>query len=242
MTSFVSLKQFKGQVARGLIHDPGLHLTKGATLVIRAAGERRKHFIISTPRVDRENDSISVSGWELAAHERNPVVLWSHDWDAPPIGRTVEIGIEDDQLQAVVEFVPADVPVVGDLAEMAWRLCDAGFLSAASVGFRPLEFAVAKDRVTEEDWYPPVNFLRHELVEWSLVTIPANPETTILSPANAASAGPVPDAAPVVDPAPGERGLRQPPARPGREATGREAMLRALRIAERRRRMRAACF
>jgi hypothetical protein len=182
MTPYLDLARFKRSTRKGTAPEPlptDYLLRKGATLVIEPAGERRKLFTISTETIDRDNDKVSLSGWDLTAYRKNPVVLWQHRSSMPPIGKTVEIGIVGDALKAVVEFVPADVPLIGEEAEMAWRLCDGGFVSAASVGFRPLEYTTAKDRMGDDDWWPPIDFTRQELMEWSICTIPANPEAVI---------------------------------------------------------------
>ena len=79
--------------------------------------------------------------------------------------------------------MPADVPHIGDKAEAVLRLCQAGFLSATSVGFRPLDYDIADDRDDGEGWFPPMDFKRQELLEFSIVTVPANAEALIELPA-----------------------------------------------------------
>ena len=142
-------------------------------------GDRRKLFTISTEAVDRDNDTIKLAGWDLKAYLRNPVVLWGHRSYDPPVGRSVEIGTEGGALKAVVEFVPADMPIVGEMAEMVYRMVDKGFLSACSVGFRPLEYEKAKERDDDDSWMTPLDFLKQELLEWSVCTIPSNPEAIV---------------------------------------------------------------
>ena len=173
------LRAFRSCVRKGLAIAAGTVLHKTASVTIEGAGERRKLFTISTEAVDRERDTINLQGWQLDAYRKNPVVLWGHNSYMPPIGRTVDIGTVAGALKAVVEFVPADMPLVGEEADMIFRMCDAGFLSACSVGFRPLKFETAKDRMDDDDWWPPVNFIEQELLEWSVVTVPANGDATI---------------------------------------------------------------
>ena len=139
-------------------------------------------FVVSTPNPDRENDTVALDGWELVNYRRNPVVLWGHDQDCLPIGRAIDIGIEDGALKASVQFVPASVPHVGEKAEAVLWLCQNGFLSATSVGFRPLDYDIAVDRDHREGWFPPMDFKRQELLEFSIVTIPANAEALIELP------------------------------------------------------------
>jgi hypothetical protein len=55
---------------------------------------------------------------------------------------------------------------------------------------------MAKDRMDEDDWFPPMNFLRNELLEFSIVSIPCNPEA-LIEPGERRGAP-----APVVEPTP----------------------------------------
>lgn len=154
-------------------------LRKDVFTLVEQLEDRVIRFTISTAAIDRERDSISIEGWDLSAYKQNPVVLWAHDAYELPVGRCTEIGTDGGALRASVEFVPADMPCVGPKAEAILRMCRTGFLSTTSVGFRPLEYELAKDRMDEDDWFPPFNFLRQELMEFSIVTIPCNPEALI---------------------------------------------------------------
>lgn len=178
---YTPMRTFKQMVRQqGKAAAPGLLLRKSMPVTIESVdGDRRKLFTISTAGVDRDNDTIALDGWDLKAYMKNPVVLWGHQSYSPPIGRSVEIGTEGDALKAVVEFVPADMPMVGEMAEMVFRMVDKGFLSACSVGFRPLEFERSKERDDEDSWFYPMDFLKQELLEWSVCTIPSNPEATV---------------------------------------------------------------
>ncbi len=157
-------------------------LRKELISTITPVSDRVLRFVISTPNPDRENDTIALDGWELVNYRRNPVVLWGHEQGCLPIGKALDIEIEDGALKASVEFVPADVPHIGDKAEAVLRLCQAGFLSATSVGFRPLDYDIADERDDGEGWFPPMDFKRQELLEFSIVTVPANAEALIEIP------------------------------------------------------------
>jgi HK97 family phage prohead protease len=176
----MDIAAFRGAVRKGLTVPAATIIHKGASVEVESTeGERRKLFTISTAAIDRDNDTIALDGWDLKAYKSNPVVLWGHQSYMPPIGKSVEVGLDGAALKAVVEFVPRDMPVIGEEAEMVWRMCDMGFLSACSVGFRPLDYKTAKDRMDDDDWWPALDFLKQELMEWSICTIPANPEATI---------------------------------------------------------------
>lgn len=144
-------------------------------------GDRQLRFTISSAIVDRALDVIDQSGWDLTGYRLNPVVLLQHNsWDFP-IGKCVDIGLEGGDLRATVEFVPADMPSgLGELSETVLRLCKEGFMSATSVGFRPIEWDVSADPARgADDWLPGFDFRKQDLTEFSIVTVPCNLEAVI---------------------------------------------------------------
>lgn len=154
--------------------------------------ERCLAFKISTDAVDREGDVVRQEGWDFTHYLNNPVVLWGHDARrfSSLIGRCVDLSTAAGITRATVEFAPADVPVVGQMAEGVYQMCDKGFIHATSVGFRPLEWEFTDDKARgADDWWPGVDFLRQELLEFSICSIPANPEALIERPAAPAAPG-----------------------------------------------------
>jgi HK97 family phage prohead protease len=145
--------------------------------------QRALRFTISTGAVDREQDAIAVTGWDLANFRRNAVVLWAHDAARLPIGRAFDVRIDDGALKASIEFIPPDTPEGGAFAESVYRLARSGFIAATSVGFRPIKWEYTNDRERgADDWFPGIDFQQQELVELSVVTVPANPEALIDAP------------------------------------------------------------
>jgi len=131
-------------------------------------GIARFEFIASTAAEDREGDTIAASGWELDNFKNNPVILWAHDSISLPIGRATSIVVRGGALRVEIEFTPADVNPDG--ARVA-QLVDAGFLKAVSVGFIPLEWTPRPDG--------GFDFEKAELLEVSVVAVPANPEALL---------------------------------------------------------------
>ena len=177
----VSSAAFKGMVAKRAPIGGDVVVRKEVQSTAEALtgyDDRRIRFTISTATPDRENDVVRVSGWDLAAFRRNPVVLWGHDSDSLPIAKCVEIGVVGSKLQAVAEFVPADMPDVGPRAEAVLRMLRTGFLSATSVGFRPLSYEIDDKRRDAFDW-PGIDYTSQELMEFSVVSIPCLPEALI---------------------------------------------------------------
>jgi len=136
---------------------------------IKQEGEGSYTFVISTGIRDRVGDTIAADGWDLEAYRNNPVVLFAHSYGDPPIGKADVVLARNGQLRARMRFVPADVYA---FAEMIRRLVDGGFLRATSVGFNP------KTWVYNEET-SGVDFKTQELLEFSIVPVPANPETLI---------------------------------------------------------------
>jgi HK97 family phage prohead protease len=161
---------------------PPIAVTRGGLLsnsiVLGSDDSRRLRFTCSTNCVDRDDDVIVQEGWDIGKYEVNPVFCWQHDTGLP-IGKALHVGVIDGMLKATFEMNDASAPEVGGYAELALQNYRRGFLSAVSVGFRPLEYEIAKDRGDEDSWFPAVNFLRSELYEVSAVTVPANPDALI---------------------------------------------------------------
>lgn len=143
--------------------------------------DRTLRFCISTGSIDRDLDRINQTGWKLDHFAKNPRVLWSHNASMPPIGKAVNFAVKGDRLMSDVQFLPEEG--YGDAsawADQIYRLAKDGWLSATSVGFRPLAWDFTDDPGRgADDWWPGIDFHEAELVEFSLVNVPANPEALV---------------------------------------------------------------
>lgn len=127
------------------------------------------NFILSTAAVDRHGDTVSQSGWKLDNYKKNPVVLFGHDQQSPPVGRAPIVVIEGDKLVAKgVQFTPKDLSPFGWMVGEMYRQ---GFMNAVSVGFLPSKFME-----NDERGGLAMDFEEQELLEFSAVPVPANPE------------------------------------------------------------------
>jgi HK97 family phage prohead protease len=122
-------------------------------------------FVLSDETPDRMDDVIMADGWELANFKKNPIALFGHRSDFP-IGRWSNIRVVDNQLRGYLDLAPKGT---SQRIDELRALLDADILRAVSVGFRPIETKPRK----ESDW--GVFFTKAELVECSLVSVPANP-------------------------------------------------------------------
>jgi HK97 family phage prohead protease len=124
-------------------------------------------FCLNEESPDRMEDVIDVKGWNLASFKKNPIALWQHDADRP-VGSWKNVRIEGKQL--VGHFKAASTR----LGQMAKQLIADGVLRAVSVGFRPLEWEPIKGT----DGY---RIKSAELLEVSLVSVPAHPNALLIS-------------------------------------------------------------
>jgi HK97 family phage prohead protease len=127
---------------------------------------RTVRFILSTAAVDRDGDTIDPKGWDLKSYLKNPVVLWAHDYHSLPVGRATSVAISDGKLVSECEFASHE------FAETVYQLVSGGFLRATSVGFKPRKYTINEER-------HGLDFTEQELMEYSIVPVPANPEAVI---------------------------------------------------------------
>lgn len=123
-------------------------------------GRTRYAVTLSTDSEDRHGDIVKQS-WVLKNFKKNPVVVDSHKYDSifHILGSMPKIGVREGALKGEIEF--NTVSFEGFMAE---KMVEKGFVNAGSVGFIPLEF--------DEKG----NISKSELLEFSLVSVPANPE------------------------------------------------------------------
>lgn len=144
----------------------------------KAEGEEPNQvtFTASTNTPDRYGDVVEQRGWNLAAYEKNPIILLNHDHSSLPIGKGI-VGFKEGNLVVEVTFDMED-PLAANVARKAKN----GFINAVSVGFQPIEAVSRKSLPEESPYYGKRGqyFKKAELLEVSIVTIPANSEATML--------------------------------------------------------------
>lgn len=172
MPSFIDARSFGEQLYGGKSPTEGVRKTLPVGMKAINQEERTIDFVISTEAVDRDFDTISVAGWQLAHYRKNPVVLWAHDSRSLPIARALHTRKEDGALVSTAQFTPADMNPNGDTV---FRMYVGKFLHAVSVGFMPITF----DRADDEKRPFGVDFKKQDLLEFSAVPVPANPEALV---------------------------------------------------------------
>ena len=128
-------------------------------------------FAISTDSVDRMGDTIALDGWKLDNYRANGVVLWAHESDELPVAKCRRIWIESGKLMAEADFTPTPT-AWPEFNESVFQFLKHGLLNATSVGFQPLKYAFSEDNARSMG----IDFMEQELLEFSIVPVPANPE------------------------------------------------------------------
>lgn len=140
---------------------------------IETKQEGRASFIASTSTSDRYGDIVDQKSWNLDGYKKNPVILLNHRQDMLPIGRASSVQVVNGQLEIDVEFDMED-----ELGASVARKVDKGFLTAVSVGFQPKKAKMRSDLPKDHKaaGQSGMYFEDAELLEVSVVTIPANSE------------------------------------------------------------------
>lgn len=119
-------------------------------------------FVLSDGTVDRYGDVVDAKGWQLDWFRKNPIALFGHNHDFP-IGRWEDVRVEGDRLVARLRLAAEGTSARIDEIR---RLIEQGILKAVSVGFKAVE---------SEPMGRGIRFIRQELLECSVVGVPANP-------------------------------------------------------------------
>lgn len=138
--------------------------------------------VISTGIVARDGAIINPKGWDFTNYDRNPVVLWMHNDTAMPFARTVEHEATAKELIATAEFDAED-----EVGQEVFRKITKGYINTTSVRWLPkrIERKPPPEGVEVPDRYKDADgnilwFMEQELLEFSYVTIPADPGALIL--------------------------------------------------------------
>jgi HK97 family phage prohead protease len=123
--------------------------------------------VATTAVEDRHGEVVTIEGWDTKNFKKNPILLWAHDHTEPAIGVAKNLRLDGAGKKAKMVFEP----VFHDLTDKAKALksmVEEGIINSFSVGFRPLEM--------EGNTYT-----KQELLEISLVNVPANPDARMMA-------------------------------------------------------------
>lgn len=147
------------------------HKTFDVEITRKADGGGR--IAISTGALDRDRDRVFPAGCKLENYLKNPVVQWGHQTWEPwqTVGRSTAIEVEGERIVADFELRPAAND--SDPQNIVRLLWDGGWIRAASIGFNPVRWM--------ENPEGGRDYVEWELLEWSLVPLPANQDAIRLA-------------------------------------------------------------
>jgi hypothetical protein len=141
-------------------------------------------YVASDESVDSFKEVIRADGWRFTNFNKNAPFVDSHDYGSIDklLGKVVDFGVRGRKLIEVVQWAK-DV-AENKLAQIGWRMTEAGFLKAVSVGFWPVSYvlpgtaehaAQLKQLNIEPMTEVRTIFTEQEQIELSAVIIGANP-------------------------------------------------------------------
>ena len=128
-------------------------------------------MIGSTGAIDRDGEVINPKGIDLKAFKKNPVILAQHMYSRPAIGKATRIKVTDGKLMFKIQFPEEGVNPEADVYR---KLYKSGFMNASSIGFVPKEWTDGDGKKA-----PYRTYDKSELLELSLVSVPANSEALL---------------------------------------------------------------
>jgi HK97 family phage major capsid protein/HK97 family phage prohead protease len=130
-------------------------------------------FVLSDATKDSYGDVVEPNGWDLKRFKSNPIALFGHS-SSFPIGTWSNVRVEGGRLVAKLNLAARGTSArIDELIS----LVEQGILRAVSVGFKPLQW----EPLDKEKPYAGQRYIRAELLETSLVSVPANPSALQLA-------------------------------------------------------------
>jgi HK97 family phage major capsid protein/HK97 family phage prohead protease len=145
-----------------------------SVLDVKSVNAERRSIrgVATTPTPDRLGDVVEPKGIQF----NNPLpLLWQHQHDQP-VGWATFANATEHGIEVEAQLPTVDEPgKLRERVEEAWQSVKLGLVRGFSIGFRALEYDFL------EKGKGGIHFKQSEVIELSLVTIPANMEATITS-------------------------------------------------------------
>ncbi|MCW5697362.1 MAG: HK97 family phage prohead protease [Bauldia sp.] len=169
------------------LRAPEVHASdRGETLtkIFRAPASwnqesRSARFVMSSQNPDRPwGDVVVTDGIDTTDFEKNPVALLFHASRNFPVGQWSDLQkmatSRPPRLEGTITLMPE-----GELeeADKAAALVRNGIMRACSIGFLPVEMELIRD--DDDNWTGGIKWVESELLECSLVPIPAQPRALV---------------------------------------------------------------
>src|SRR5581483_7516075 len=134
---------------------------------VKTIGDDEVEVRMSTASRARDGHVLMPRGAQLANYKRNPVFLWNHDVDLPPVGRSEDIRVDGEQIVTRVRFPPTGISARADEIR---GLTKAGFINGVSVGFDPID----GDPIEPTKPRAGMRFTVWDLIECSFCCVPVD--------------------------------------------------------------------
>ena len=156
----------------------------GARKVDETAHGTVLEFIGVSEGIKRDGSKIQVAGIDTRGLESNPVFLWAHQYDRPPIGRIVSVSKgRKEGLGKIVKIRVAPLQTDVDsehrvFADMILDMFVKGDMRTVSFGWSAVE---AEPMLDEAGFFQGWDFKRSDALEFSGVPVPADPDAIMLA-------------------------------------------------------------
>jgi hypothetical protein len=157
-------------------------IRKQITAEPESIGERTIRFCISNELEDRDGDVIIATGCDFTNFAKNPQFLGFHNYWDFPLGKPTKWWVDARQRKVYSEvYFPTLEELATDpqfasekakLVDTTYNMFKVGMLNAVSIGFRIKE--ASRNEQSSTAWGQTIT--KWELMEFSAVPIPANPE------------------------------------------------------------------
>ena len=132
---------------------------------VKDLGDGVFEAIVTTSGIDRTNESIITSGVDTRTWENTGMpVMYGHDYSGLPIGKGLSVKSFKNKMTSRFQLAIEEYP----FAKTVGALIKGGYLSSVSIGGIVKEWS--------DDFK---TIVKMEMVEFSVVPIPANPEAVI---------------------------------------------------------------
>lgn len=149
------------------------HRRKNASFPLIFESMEGKRIVFSTASPNDQGGIIPNECIDFKRFKKNPVVLCQHDWNAPPLGKMVDIKLENGKYTGLPVFhrLTPESTVYADLYE-------AGYINACSIGGEAEWKTNGAGQTVLKDGFRQCE--KFNLYEISIVTLPSNPDATTM--------------------------------------------------------------
>lgn len=161
--------------AEASAHKLGGVLTKDGKPASLDEEKRTIDFRITDKTLDSYGDVVIPNGMNNERFRKNPVILLNHNFWGLPVANSLHEKASANEVISKAVFPSAEIPGFA-MPDTLFHLYATGFMHATSITLKPnkWEKRYSKDKDGAKVWTGGYTFHEWALIEYSLVTIPAN--------------------------------------------------------------------